>query len=303
MNPRHRQIGSGILRDIARQDWSGYLFVLPILITFSLFVIYPLIRGLALSFMDYRPLGGSSWVGLKNYHAIFVDPLFWKTLKVTTVYTLAVVPGGVLIALFLAFLIFPLSKPIQTFFKASYYLPGVVSAVVLALVWGWIYAPTNGLLNYLLSLFGLGPVKWLSDPKTALFSVILMSLITGQGASIVFLLAAMGQIPSSIIESARLDGANGWQEFWHITLPLLRPSILYLLVMGTIGSYQIFDTIFVMTGGGPYYATTTIAYLIYTTGFDLFEFGLASAQSVILFLIILILALIQFRVLSTQIEY
>jgi multiple sugar transport system permease protein len=222
----------------------------------------------------------------------------------TAIYTFVVVPTGTAIALYLSELIRPLPMPVQTFFKSAFYLPAVVAAVVIVLVWRWIYNPANyGLLNYLLSTIDKGPVLWLQDSKIALAALTATSLVGGQGGAVVFILAAMGGIPIHLYESARLDGSTRWNEFWFITLPLITPTLLYLAVMGTIGSFQVFTGTYLLTNGGPNYATTTSVFYIYKTGFQNFEFGYASVQAIVLFLITMALSAVIFRSLSEDLEY
>ncbi|GIP34972.1 carbohydrate ABC transporter permease [Paenibacillus sp. J2TS4] len=285
---------NGIDRKLKKNLW-GYFFVLPEMVIFLIFVIIPILRGLSFSFLNYN-VSGSTWVGLQNFADVFKDDIFWIALKNTSIYTVLVVPGGVGVALMLSWLIFPLSPKLQAFFKAAYYLPGVISGVVVALVWKWIMDPETGLLNYALSFIGLGPYPWLSHPDTALYSLVLIAIMGGQGAAVIIITANMGAIPASLYEAARIDGSSAWHQFRHITLPLLRPTLLYLFVVGMIGSYQVFESVYVLTGGGPYYSTTTIAYLIYSSAFDFFEFGKASAAATVLFVTIFILSLIQFYV-------
>ena len=249
--------------------------------------------------MEYN-VEGSKWIGLQNFINIFKDDLFLISLKNTTFYTIGVVPVGIILALFFSALIFPLSARPQTFFKSAFYLPGVISGVVVALTWSWIMDPEVGLLNYLLSLVHLGPYQWLSHPDTALLSLILINLFSGQGGSIVIILANMTSIPLSLYESAKIDGSNEWHLFRYITVPLLKPTILYLVVMGIISSYQVFDSIYVLTKGGPMNSTTTIAYLIYQEGLGSFEFGKASAIATILLVIIFTLSVIQFRIFKEE---
>ncbi|HET6487522.1 MAG TPA: sugar ABC transporter permease, partial [Spirochaetia bacterium] len=184
---------------------SGYIMLLPEILVFTVFLVYPLIRGIFNSFYSFKgptPV----WTGLANFGLVFHDDLFWIALKNTTVYTVLVVPGGILVALATSWLIYPLRDRAQTFYKGAFYLPGVVSGVVVALSWKWIFEPTSGLFNYGLSLVHLGPVPWLTSPNTALYSLILMVIMGGQGASIVIILANMMAISQSIFESARLDG-------------------------------------------------------------------------------------------------
>lgn len=290
-----RKINALSKKNVFKDTIWGYGFLLPEIIIFSLFLIYPVLKGFSLSFVDYN-LKGSTWVGLANFYEVFKNELFWISVRNTTVYTFFVVSGGLAIALVLSTLIFPLSQKSQTFFKAAFYLPGVISGVVIAMSWAWIFDPHSGLLNYILSFISLGPYQWLSHPQTALFSLILMSWMGGQGPSIVILLANMCTIPKTYYEAARIDGANAWQLFWHVTIPLLRPIILYLVVMNTITSYQVFESIYIMTGGGPMHSTTTLAYLIYSSAFNFFEFDKASTIATMLFIIVVILSIFNFRV-------
>ena len=243
-------------------------------------------------------------MGLANLERLWLDPVFFKALRNTFLYTLAVVPIATFTALILAELVRPMRAAPQTFFKSAFYLPAVVAAVVIVLVWRWIYNPNSyGLLNYLLYLVGHEPILWLQDARLALASLTATSLIGGHGAAVVLLLAAMGGIPMPLYESARLDGSTRRQEFWFITLPLLKPILLYLAVMGIIGSFQVFTGTFLLTLGGPNYATTTVVFMIYKTAFMNFEFGYASAQAIVLFLIIMGFSIVAFRSLSTEVEF
>jgi multiple sugar transport system permease protein len=293
------QISKKISKTALSRNLWGYFFLAPRLIIFSVFLIYPIIRGLLLSFMEYK-VKGSRWVGLDNFIAIMKDDLFITALKNTTYYTIGVVPAGILLALFFSAIIFPLAPRMQTFFKSAFYLPGVISGVVVALTWSWIMDPDTGLLNYILSLVNLGPYQWLSHAKTSMFSLILINLLSGQGVSIIIILANMAAIPLSLYESAKIDGANEWRLFRHITVPLLKPTILYLVIMGIISSYQVFESIYVLTRGGPMNSTTTIAYLIFQEGLGSFEFGRASAIATVLLVIIFILSILQFRIFKEE---
>jgi multiple sugar transport system permease protein len=289
-------------RQVCREKWA-YLFLALPLAHFALFRFWPIARAFELSLVRFRVFD-SEWVGLDNYRTIAGDPVFWTAVKNTLVYTLGVVPAGIVIALGLAALIVALpSLRAQTLFKGAYYLPGVASAAVLALVWSWLFHPAFGLLNYLLWLVGVEPVRWLANPTTAMPSLILMALAGGQGASIIMLTAAMGSIPPTLYESARLDGATALREFWHITVPLIRPTLIYLIIINTINSFQIFTNIYIMTRGGPGYVTTTIVYTIFQRGFERLDFGVASAQAVVLFLMTVILAFVQYYWLTSDVEY
>lgn len=291
-----------VLREIRKNLWIYLVLIPPFALLFT-FTLIPIVRSFLLSFQEWT-LKESVWIGLGNFERMINDPVFFKALRNTALYTLAVVPLSIMIALGLAELIRPLPSAAQTFFKSAFYLPAVVAAVVIVLVWRWIYNPNAyGLLNYLLSLFGKPPVLWLQDARLALPALTATSLVGGHGGAVVLILAAMGSIPIHLYESARLDGSTRLKEFWYITIPLLKPTILYLAVMGTIASFQVFIGIFLLTNGGPNYATTTSVFYIYRVGFVHFEFGYASAQAVILFLIIMGLSALVFRSLSADVEY
>lgn len=291
------------MRKQARKNWWIYLTLVPPFALLTIFTLIPIIQSFLLSFKKWS-MRSETWIGLGNYERLFSDPIFWKSIENTLIYTVVVVSIGLLIALFLSELIRPLPSPAQTFFKASFYLPSVVAAVVVALVWRWIYNANNyGLLNYLLSFIGQEPIPWLQDSATAFPALMATSLIGGQGASIVLILAAMGNIPKHLYESARLDGSNRFNEFIYITVPLLKPTLLYLTVMNTISSFQVFTGIYLLTNGGPNNSTSTLAFSIYRSGFVQFDFGYASAQAVVLFSFIAVFTFILFRFLSDDVEY
>lgn len=287
-----------LLQRLWRGRW-GYAFIAPAMSLLILVHLYPILRVFQLSLSHYSVSEGTTaWAGLRNYAVTFQNELFYVALRNTAVYTLIVVPGALGLALVLAYLIHPLPGRVQVFFKSAFYLPGVVSSVVLALVWAWLFNADFGLLNYLLGLVGMDPVMWLGDRRVALLSVALMTVASGLGVPLLLLLAAMGQIPAHYYEAASLDGASPLKRFWHITLPLLGPTLLYLVVVMTIGSFQVFDAVYLMTNGGPSYATTTLVFMIYESAFRTYDFGAACAQAVVLFILILILALVQFKWLS-----
>lgn len=281
---------------------SGYLFILPKFILFTVFVLVPIVWSLFVSFQEYR-IFGTEWVGLRNFIDAFQDDLFWQAVSNTLRYAVVVTPASVIIALVLASLIHPLRAGAQTFFRASFYLPTVASSVVIAMVWRWIFQTRFGLANYFLGLLGVEPINWLHSSAWALKSVILMAVLTPPGTGIILYLAAMGSIPDSLYEAARIDGANRFMQWWKITVPLVRPTTLYLLIVSTIGSFQVFDRVMMMTQGGPGYATTTIVHRIYNVAFRDFQFGYAGAMSMLLFAAVIILALIQSRLVSSDVEY
>lgn len=281
----------------------AYLFIAPALVHFLAFQLYPILWSVSLSFVRFN-MQGNRWVGAQNYALLVGDPIFWRSLANAALYAAAVVPAGLALALGLSALIFPLPARAQTFYKSAFYLPGVVSVVVLSMVWLWLFDPTNkGLLNYVLSIAGVGPVPWLGSDRLALYSLAGMAVLGGLGGSVVVYLAAMGGIPPELYEAAVLDGAGGWAQFRRITLPLLRPATLYLTVMGTIGSFQVFGSIYLMTRGGPNYATTTVVYRIYQVAFEFLKLGRACAAAMILAAIIVTISALQFRFIGREIEY
>ncbi|WP_339285126.1 sugar ABC transporter permease [Paenibacillus sp. FSL R5-0486] len=282
--------------------WA-YLFILAPVLLFLIFTLYPVLTALVMSFQKYNIMN-STWVGLDNYERLVKDETFWKSIKNTVIFTVGTVPVNILITFVLSYFIYQMKSKWQTFFKATMYLPAVASGVTISIVWLAIFDPTDsGLLNRFLGLFGLDPVIWLGQSGTALFSLILMNWLGSHGAGIILYLAAMGGIPKSLYEAADIDHASGWIQFSKITWPLLKPTTLYLLVTGVITSFQVFISVYLMTQGGPNFATTTIAYLIYETAFKFYEFGLASAQSFVLAIIIIVISVIQFKYFSSDIEY
>jgi len=283
--------------------WA-YVFLLPLLIDFLIFTVYMVARVVVLAFQDIK-YAQITWVGLEHFRRTITDPLFWNALKNTIVYSVGAVPGGILVALILSELIFRRNERAQTFYKSAYYLPTIVSTVVLAIVWMFIFQPFYGILNYVVGLLGVEPVNWMGNPKTAMPSLIMMNIIGTVGGPVVFLTAAMGGIPSELYDAGKIDGCSEWTRFWRITVPLLRPTLLYLFVVGFIGHFQVFEQIYVMTQGGPGFPgrTETVGYLIYSSAFASLNLGLAAAQSILLFFAILIFSVVQFRIFATDVEY
>ncbi|MBB6015206.1 sugar ABC transporter permease (plasmid) [Deinococcus sp. D7000] len=284
------------------QTITAYLFILPNFIFFFTFFLIPVAGAVALAFMEYLP-GSQRFVGLDNFRAVFADPLFGVALRNTAVYTFFVVLFWLGKALLIAYLLDPLSKFTQTFFKSAFYLPSVTSGVIISLVWLWIFNPTFGLLNALLNLLGLDSVAWLGNTSTALPALIFMHVVMGGGSSIVLLSAALARIPRELYETALLDGASRLGVFRNVIVPLIQPTLLYLVVTGTINTFQVFESVYIMTQGGPQFSTTTVVYLIYETAFVQFQLGTASAQAMILFLFTFVLAAVQFKWLGRSVEY
>jgi len=290
-----------LLKRIYKHRYA-YFFLLPHFAFFLIFFLLPVGNGVYLSLFDYNVFS-KTFIGIENYREIFSDWLFRKALLNTFIYTFGVVPLWLGKALLVTVLIYPFRKPIKTFFKTVFYLPHVTSSVIISLIWLWIFNPTFGLLNYFMKLLGLNPVIWLGNKLTAMPSLIAMQVIMGGGSTIVLLSAAMASIPEYYFESAKLEGASSWKIFTKITVPLLKPTILYALVMGTIANFQTFSNIYVMTQGGPEFSTITVAYLVYTTAFRDYNLGLASAMSMVMFVILVGLGILQFKWLGSNVQY
>jgi multiple sugar transport system permease protein len=284
-----------------RHKWS-YFFIFPSMLLFSVFIGYPVLRAFFLAFQKVD-LRSSTWVGLKNFQDIFASQLFRDTMRHTLVYAVAVVVAWIATSLVVAALIQPLSNRAQSLYRGAFYLPNVTSIVVISLVWIWILDPEYGFFNYLLSLVGIPRVLWLQNPDIALWSIVLSTVLIVPGSGVVLYSAAIGSIPREFYEAAEVEGATALQKLVHITFPLLKPTTLYLTVIYTIAGFQIFERVYIMTAGGPINSTTTIVQLIFQTAFSDFNYGKASAEALILFALIAVFSIVQFRFLSTDVEY
>lgn len=281
---------------------TAYLFIAPVYIAFGLFIVYPLIRSVLMSF-TMEGTNYIGWVGFRNYAEVFRDYSWWPSVKNTVIYSAVVVPCTVFIPFVLAAFIRMMKPVAQTAAKSCLYLPQVSSGLVLSLVWFWIYDPFNGLMNFIVGKIGIPPQIWLGDVNTALLSLILMAVLSGHGSHTLLYIAAMGGIPNTLYEVARLEGANWWQTVRNVTLPLLRPTVLYVLIMSIISSFQVFTPAYVMTRGGPGLATSTVVYKIFNDLFTYFSFGKATAEAIMLAIVIISISLIQFRFFATDVEY
>jgi len=280
-----------------------YLLIAPSLAVFLVFEIYPIFYSLYLSFTKWNLLSPvKTFVGLENYALLFTSEEFLKALWHTVVFTLGRVVGSMAIALGLALLL-NTQKRWVSWVQASIFSPHIVSMVSISMLWLWLMDPTHGLLNYLLGLVGLPPSRWLADTETALMSVILVAVWKAIGYDMVIFLSGLQAIPEELYEAAKIDGANPWHRFWHITFPLLSPTTFFLSVTSVIASFQVFDSVNVMTGGGPADSTTVLVYYIYQYGFRFFKIGQATAASTVLFIIILILTLLQFKFMEKRVHY
>ena len=284
-------------------DLWGYAFILVSMIAFGVFTLYPVISAVETSFLKYKPFG-SEFIGLKNYQDTFSSSLFYKTVLNTLEYTVVVVPLSLLMAFAISIMILPFSKKTQSVFKSMYYLPGIASGVALSVVCLWIYdsSPT-GLMNQVFTFLHLPTQNWLSSSKTSMISLMFMALMSGQGSNIIIYIAALLGIDNSYFEAAELDGATFMQKVRYIVFPLVKPTTLFLLVTGVIGSFQVFMNAFMMTGGGPDNSTTMIGLLIYKNAFEYSKYGLACAQAILLAIVIAIISLAQFKMMGVDVEY
>ncbi|MGH2459360.1 MAG: carbohydrate ABC transporter permease [Chloroflexota bacterium] len=290
-----------VLARVRGEAW-GYFFIAPSLLAFLVFSAYPMLDSILLSF-HHLTLQSSEWVGLQNYQDLATDSDFYLVLANTARYLVFIVPFGVVLSLVLSVLVFRLATGWQVFFKSAYYLPHVTAGVVLSFIWLYLFDPGFGLLNYILRALGFAPVLWLSNPTTSLLSLVIMYHAISWGGAIILISASLGGIPEHLYEAARIDGASQLRQTLDITLPLLKPAIAYVTITGTIAALQIFTEIYVMTGGGPNYATADLVYFIYDRGFTMFDFGTASAVAVILLVVTVAIAIFQFRVFASDVEY
>lgn len=282
------------------KPWVTLLFLLPACSLLGGLVLYPAAQALWLSFTDYNMISPTRFVGVDNYARLATDPFFWAALRNSLLYLVVVVPLLVLLPIVLAVGVNGALPGIKLF-RALFYLPVVTSLVISGLIWKWVYEE-KGLLNHALQALGLAsePVAFLTDPGIALFAVMAVTLWSGMGYYMVIYLAGLQGIPRSLYEVARLEGVSAWQQFWHITVPLLRPAMAIVAVMSSIASMKVFEEIYVMTQGGPMAASKTLVYFIYETAFVEFEMGLASAAGMALFAITLVLSLLQLRLLRKK---
>lgn len=295
---------AGIPPALMRETITSYLFLLPAFIFFGIFVLFPLIRGIYVSFFDYS-INRFNFIGLHNYIELSKDSIFLKSLLNTFLIVLGTVPLIIVFSLFVSVNIYQKSAPVRSFFRGVFYLPAVSSIVSITVVWGWIYHPLYGIFNYGLEAAKIisEPISWLGDPRFALISIMIVLLTTSVGQPIVLYVASLGNIPESLIEAAEIDGANSWQVFTKIKWPSLLPTTLYIVIISTINSFQVFSLIQLLTAGGPNYSTSTIMYLVYERSFILRQFGYSSAMGVILGVCIVLISVIQYRFFGKDVEF
>jgi multiple sugar transport system permease protein len=281
----------------------GYLFVAPATIHLLVFALFPLVYTLYLSLFKVNLLQKSEkFVGLDNYKYSLHDGLFWNAMLNSLRYALFSVPLGMAVALAIAILV---SQKLRgmAWFRTIYYIPAIASGVAISMLWIYIYLPETGLLNTLLKIVGFdGKTDFLKDPTWAMWALVFMSIWVGLGPKMVLFLAGILGVPASLYEAAELDGAGKWRSFWHVTLPMLAPTTLFVLVTSTIGALQIFTPVYIMTQGGPGDATDVVGYHIYVEAWKKFLIGIAASKSFLLLIVILAIAWMQFRLMKRQME-
>jgi len=270
---------------IRSQVRAGWLLLAPALLHSGIFLVIPIIFAVALSFTDYSFGDSWSWVGFENYTVLFGDANFRAAFVNTVMYAVVVIPISMAVSLAIAI---GLNQKIRGlgFFRTAFYVPTVTATVAIATIWLWIYNPGSGLANGFLSLFGFAPNQWLSDPGTALPSLMVVGIWQGLGTKIIIYLAALQGVSRDLLESSALDGANRWQRFVNVTWPALGPVQFFVLVTSIVGTFQVFDLVYVMTDGGPGTETMVLVLDIYQNAFQDLRLGFASAETVILMLLI-----------------
>lgn len=284
-----------------REELEGYLYASPWLVGFTVFTLGPIIASLVFSFCKYDVVTPMEWIGFRNYGELVHDPLFWKALYNTVYYTMFSVPLNIIVGLALAMFLNQ-ELPGVSLIRTLYYVPAVLSGVAVSMLWVWLLDPSIGLINYLLEKIGLPGPLWLSDPKWSKPALILMSL-WGVGGSMVIYLAGLQGIPQSLYDAAEIDGATGLGRIRYITIPLMTPIILFQLIMGVIGSFQVFTQSYVMTGGGPLNSTLFYVLYLYKQAFSFFRMGVASAMAWILLITVLVLTLLILRSSGSWVYY
>jgi multiple sugar transport system permease protein len=282
------------LSQSTRRSLTGYLFISPWLVGLFTFTLIPILAVLALGFTRYGVFDAPRWIGLANYQKIFTnDRLFLLSLGNTLYYVSLAVPLEVTIGFLLAL---GLNAKIRgaTLYRTFFYVPSIVPQIAVVTLFVWLFQPQIGLLNFLLSLVGVKGPNWLGRPEWAKPAIVIMSM-WGVGRSMIIYLAGLQAIPQHLYEASEIDGANWWHRFWAVTVPMMTPTIFFNLIVGLIGSFQVFATAYVATGGGPVNSTLFYLLYLYRSGFQDFRMGYASALAWVLFLLVLLLTLLLFR--------
>lgn len=278
---------------------DGMLFCLPFMIVFAVFLIFPMLFGFFISFFDWDILSTRQWAGLGNYIKLFKDTTFYSSLWHTLVFVLISTP--LLLAIGFMMALFATSHSLfKNAAETIFFLPYILSITVVGTLWAWLFQRNYGLINQVVKLFGNEPVSWLTDTKYAMASIIITTIWWTAGFNMILFSAGIKQISAEIYDAVKIDGAGYMQTVFYITLPLIRPTTVLCLILQIIASFNIFGQVYVMTGGGPHGSTRVLVQYIYETGFKYFKMGYSSAMAYVLFVIILIISLFQYKLLRTE---
>jgi ABC-type sugar transport system permease subunit len=282
---------------------APYLLIAPFFIGFIAFQLLPILFSGYLSLAEWNGMTSIRFAGLQNFIALSKDPRFWSALRVTLIITVVCTVVGTAGSLALAVLLEKVNDRLASLLRVIFFLPSVTSVVVIAYIWRYLYNADYGYFNILIQQLGFAPQKWLQDVRLALPAIIVMLIWAGLGWDALIIAAGLRSIPSEFYDAARVDGASGWSEFWHITLPLLRPTLAFVLVTSVIYLWGIFAQPQLLTGGGPLRKTQTVAVMLYEQGFLYHKFGYASAMAIILSLIMFVSSYLNFRFVKAEVEY
>lgn len=276
------------------QARAGYLFLLPSFVVYLVFVLAPVVVTFILSFTYYDPMAGSRWVGFDNFVRFFTDDrslqIFWNTLR----FTVFAVTGNVLVGLLLALgLNRRMPSLLLYLFRLAYFLPVIIAAAFVSIVWGYFYGDDLGVINYYLIRLGFSPVHWLTSSRTAMMSIIIMDVWKNTGFFMIIFIAALQSVPKNLLEAAVMDGASASRRFFRITLPWISPVVFFAIVYASIGALQVFESVVILTRGGPGDATRSMSVYIVEEAFDNFEIGYAASVAVIMTLVILVITSLQ----------
>ena len=280
----------------------GFLFIAPNFLALIVFLLGPILAALVLSFTDWDLINPPEFVGLDNYRRMLDDQQLWVSLRNTTLFAAMAIPLTLVASLALALAVDQAFRGARLY-RAAFFIPVIASVVAVGMVWRWVYNAEFGILNYVIGLVGLPPQSWLTSERLVIPSLVAVAVWKSMGFNMVIFLAGLRAIPSHLYEAAAVDGAGYWRKLWHVTLPLLTPSLFFVTVMTVIASFQVFDLVFVMTGGGPGNASRVYYFHLWQNGFQFFRMGYAAAMAWLLFAILLVATLVQMRILGRRVQY
>ena len=291
----HRQYET--MRSVRRREAiAAYFFIAPTMIGFTIFILGPMLFSLGLSLFSWDVLTPARFVGLRNYQALLHDARFVTAFKNVLTFVTAVVSLNLVVSLILAVALqWKMPTILRYYYRTAFFIPLVTSMASISIVLAYLFHKELGIINYYLGLLGVEPIPWLVSTRWAMIVVILCTVWKNFGFDLILFVAGINNIPVHLYEAAAIDGATGWSKFWHITLPLLSPTIFFVVVVGLIGGFQVFDQAYVMTRGGPGDATRTVVMIMYEDAFGSLRLGYGSAAALVLFILIMVLTLIQFR--------